>query len=379
VKEVNQHKLIFTLIILSVFAAGCSLVPSRSQPVKTPTIEAVIPTEDTSEDANGAPVGEVDQPVEKTIFVGPHQVECMGVAPQLCYQVKEDIDAEWSLFYDQIDGFEWQGGYFYELRVAVFEVEDSPADASSLRYALIEVVSLEQVVDEAPKTYIDITSPLQGAALDPGQPIVVTGMGAGLFEGNVVVQVENSSGGVIALDATIIDSPDAGTGGEGPWGIEFRLEGIVPTEGVITAFSPSPEDGSWMASDSVDVVFSPSEVQSIPLEGTNWLLVGLGDGILDALLSVHQVTISFDPESKSLAGASACNSYFASYELDGEKINLGPVGSTMMMCDDDRMTVEDAYLGALAEVAGHRFEEGDLVLVNAGGEMLLRFKVDPLG
>ena len=83
---------------------------------------------------------ETAAPVEKSLFVCPEKAECVGVAPQECFLVKEDPDDEWQYFYDQIEGFEWEPGYTYELRVAVHPVENPPADGSSLRYELIEVV-----------------------------------------------------------------------------------------------------------------------------------------------------------------------------------------------------------------------------------------------
>ena len=81
------------------------------------------------------------QPEEISLYVGPQRVPCEGEGPQECYQVKETPDGEWQLFYDEIEGFEWEPGYEYELRVNVYQVENPPAGGSSLRYELVEVVS----------------------------------------------------------------------------------------------------------------------------------------------------------------------------------------------------------------------------------------------
>jgi heat shock protein HslJ len=90
---------------------------------------------------NGALHFSTNMPVEKILFVGAEQVDCQGVAPQKCYLVKEEPNAEWEYFYDEIAGFQWEAGYEYELRVRVIPVENPPADASSVIYELIEVVS----------------------------------------------------------------------------------------------------------------------------------------------------------------------------------------------------------------------------------------------
>ena len=52
-------------------------------------------------------------------------------------------------------------------------------------------------------------------------------------------------------------------------------------------------------------------------------------------------------------------------QFDGEKITLGPIGSTMMACLN--MEHESAYLKALSESTGIRFEKEQLVLVDAVG------------
>lgn len=78
---------------------------------------------------------------EQTLYVGPNLVECTGVAPQTCMQVKDTPDGEYRLFYDQIEGFTFEEGYDYELRVRTEPVENPAADASSLRYILVEEVS----------------------------------------------------------------------------------------------------------------------------------------------------------------------------------------------------------------------------------------------
>lgn len=86
-----------------------------------------------------------DNGIEKTLFVGPERVDCVGVAPQKCYKVREDPSEEWVFFYSEIAGFEYEAGYEYELLVREEKVTTPPADGSSLRWELIEVVGKETV------------------------------------------------------------------------------------------------------------------------------------------------------------------------------------------------------------------------------------------
>ncbi len=85
---------------------------------------------------------------EKTLWIGPQLMDCVGVAPMKCMQVKESEDGEWTLFYSQIDGFDYEEGYNYTVRVSVTERENVPADASSLEYSLIELISKESAIPD---------------------------------------------------------------------------------------------------------------------------------------------------------------------------------------------------------------------------------------
>ncbi|SQJ22294.1 Uncharacterised protein [Serratia rubidaea] len=74
----------------------------------------------------------------ETLYVNSRLVDCVGVAPMKCMQVRQSPDAQWELFYTQIEGFEFTPGYRYKLQVNVSELDNVPADASSLRYVLVK-------------------------------------------------------------------------------------------------------------------------------------------------------------------------------------------------------------------------------------------------
>ena len=76
----------------------------------------------------------------KTLYIGPERVPCTGVAEQECLQVKNAPAEDWSLLYTGIQGFEYEAGNFYVLRVRETEVANPPADGSSLALSLVEVL-----------------------------------------------------------------------------------------------------------------------------------------------------------------------------------------------------------------------------------------------
>ncbi len=77
-----------------------------------------------------------------TYLVNSSRVPCTGVAPMQCLQVRKGEDPDWQLFYSDIEGFEYEPGYLYRLRVREEkrDPESVPADASSIRFVLVEVV-----------------------------------------------------------------------------------------------------------------------------------------------------------------------------------------------------------------------------------------------
>ena len=261
--------IVIILLILSIILIGFILMVNRSNNVESPTDSVeTLPTDLQTQKVVEEPTNAEPQFEEKTIFIGPEQVECVGVAPQMCYQIKENPEDAWLFFYDQIEGFSWEEGSIYELRVAIHQVDNPPADGSSLRYELIEIINKEAAMLKTPQN-------------------------------------------------------------------------------------------------------------EIKLEGPNWLLIEFADETLNTILSDYQVTMNLDPERGTAAGSAGCNNYFASYQIDGQNLTLGPAGSTMMMCPEPQMNIEITFLTALAEVAGYQIEGDKLMITNAAGDMILKFKIDP--
>ena len=77
----------------------------------------------------------------RTLQVAPSRVECTGVAPGMCLQVRESSSAPWTLLHGVIEGFSYEPGFLYEIRVREEAVANPPADASSIRRILVSVVS----------------------------------------------------------------------------------------------------------------------------------------------------------------------------------------------------------------------------------------------
>lgn len=87
----------------------------------------------------------------------------------------------------------------------------------------------------------------------------------------------------------------------------------------------------------------------------------------DALPAHRPLELLFSTDGR-FAGQAPCNRIMGSYRLSGEELRLGPVASTMMMCEDALMTAERRYVEALEAVRRFELAPGDgVVLVGEGG------------
>ena len=80
------------------------------------------------------------QAIEK-ITVASERGDCTGVAPMKCLLIKEYGEKDWQFLYNEIEGFEYEPGYEYEIEVVKEKIENPAADQSSIKYILTKVLS----------------------------------------------------------------------------------------------------------------------------------------------------------------------------------------------------------------------------------------------
>lgn len=89
-----------------------------------------------------------DTQTTKILYIGDHLIDCTGVGLQKCMLVKENLEDDFTYFYDNIDGFDYQEGFNYTLKVSVETIRNPPADGSSLKYNLIKILEKEEVTQQ---------------------------------------------------------------------------------------------------------------------------------------------------------------------------------------------------------------------------------------
>ncbi|RZT41362.1 META and DUF4377 domain-containing protein [Cupriavidus agavae] len=77
---------------------------------------------------------------EKIVYIDSQRVECTGVGKMQCYRWRDAADKPWQFWYGPIEGLDFEPGVAYKLRVKEYQVPNPPADASAIRWQVLEIV-----------------------------------------------------------------------------------------------------------------------------------------------------------------------------------------------------------------------------------------------
>ena len=82
--------------------------------------------------------------------------------------------------------------------------------------------------------------------------------------------------------------------------------------------------------------------------------------------------VQFEPGGE-LGGYAGCNRFFGSYQLDGNKISIEPLGLTRMACSPQVMSFEISFIEALQSASTVAHAETRIALRNDKGQATSRF------
>lgn len=358
-KRTQLMRSLLLLALIAVLAAGCAATAT--------------PTSEPAPDGEGTPpaAGEI-----MTLYVGPELADCVGVAPQQCLQVKISPNDEYQLFYDTIQGFDYEEGFDYEIVVSRTEVENPPADASKYQYNLVEVVS-----KTAPVATQTSQLPLEGTLWKleaiAGAAVVPDSLATALFaDGQVSGNAScNNFFGAYQLDGNNLTIT---TGGSTMMACQPDLmdqeAAYLAALGQTASYEISGaaltlKDANGAAILSFTAFISP------PLVGTNWNVLSYnnGKGGLTSPLAGTEITLLFAGDG-TVSGAAGCNNYTGSYTVDGSAISISPLAMTRMMCAEPEgvMDQEFAFTNALQQAATFAIAGSDLTLIDASGTNLVQ-------
>jgi heat shock protein HslJ len=112
------------------------------------------------------------------------------------------------------------------------------------------------------------------------------------------------------------------------------------------------------------------------LVGPTWSAINYNNG-KEAVVSVingTEITAVFGSDG-TLTGSASCNTYNATYQVNGDAITIGPAASTRMFCGEPAglMDQEAAYLQALSMVKTYTVEGNRLTLFGENGNILVTY------
>ena len=121
------------------------------------------------------------------------------------------------------------------------------------------------------------------------------------------------------------------------------------------------------------IALSACASESTSLEGKLWHMKSYRGAEGQMLETLPDVRTTAEFANGQVGGNAACNSYNGPYEVNGNKINLGLMMSTMMACPQEIMDQETGYLAGLEQAATFEVTEDSLKMFDADGEIVLEF------
>jgi heat shock protein HslJ len=128
------------------------------------------------------------------------------------------------------------------------------------------------------------------------------------------------------------------------------------------------------ADGALAATFQKAATGSAALSGTSWIVIGYNNGkqAVVSTMAGTDLTANFGADG-NLSGNGGCNTYSATYKVDGDKISIGPAVTTRMACEQAVMDQEQQYLAALQSAATYRIDGSKLELRMADGALAADF------
>ena len=111
------------------------------------------------------------------------------------------------------------------------------------------------------------------------------------------------------------------------------------------------------------------EVENISLENSKWELISLNQKEIKKAEKV--ANINFEKDSR-VFGNLGCNNFFGTYKLNKNSLEIGQVGSTMMMCQN--MQTEQDFAKVLQDVKTYKIDKNSLIFLLENSKEIAKFR-----
>lgn len=337
-----------------------SFAQKSKSPVKKSTSKKVVSTSKIPKDV-------------QVWTVDAQRAKCEGVMTMQCLLVKKPGDKDFNLFYDNIQGFDYQEGFTYTIWVKeTLKAPPIPADASMYTYTLVKVIAKKPLAGCA-NTTTDNKKPLSGLNVSLTKTLIINEE-KGQCEGNPDAK------------CLLIKEEDKK---------EFELfyqniEGFVFEEGYRQTILVSERHvANPMVKQTAPIytllkvlkkefIYDAKKTSTLELPKTpldkKWVLLKMQESDTSSyIIDDGGVWIQFNSTENKLNGKAPCNSYFGGFNTDMvSSFQAMAVAGTRMYCEA-AMKYEELYFTLLQNADRFEIKEGKLILYK-GKRLLLIFE-----
>ena len=307
--------------------------------------------------------------------IDAQRAKCEGVTTMQCLLVKKQLDKDFNLFYDNIEGFDYQEGFVYTIWVKEsLKTPPIPADASLYNYELVKVVTKKEIKGYSNTTTVDIKKPTSGMNVSNTTTLIVNEEKT-KCEGNpmakcLLIKKENAKTFEIfyqGIEGFVFE--------EG-----YRQTILVNERHVANPMVKQAEPIYTLISVvKKELIFDAKKDTSVLVDtpktvlDKKWVLRHMKESDTTSFdIEDNGVWIQFNSVDNKLNGKAPCNSYFGGFNSDYiSTIQTMAVGSTRMYCEN--MKFEDLYFMLLQNAERFEIKNGKLFLYK-GKRLLLIFE-----
>jgi len=312
-----------------------------------------------------------------TIWVNSYQVDCTGVGPMKCMLIQEGETPDennWQNFYSKIEGFNFEPGYIYKLKVAKENVENVPADASSVKYILVEI--LEKKEDKK----LGLNGNWNAVKIIGSVVNLPRSRGAGLIP---ELQIDISK-----MQISGIDNCNSFTGKINKIGessIDFgpiaATQKMCPDMTIADAFGQALNAvKNYKLMDNTLIFTDDEGAELLEFSRKTEAKVLLNDiwvaEIVDGKTVADQSKaprLEINSSKLEVNGTDGCNNLIGKIvKLTNDELVFGPLAVTRKMCSD--MAIPDAFNKAIQLVTHYKIANLKLSLLDDQGKVLIALK-----
>lgn len=296
---------------------------------------------------------------QKTIRmqVKESKVPCQGVVAMQCLQVKVDKEKDYTYFYDTIEGFDYQPGYVYDLKVVRTKRVNIPADASAYSYTLKKIVKKTAVkqsskIDQVKKEFENqkmILTRMNGKNVDNGSIYGTLDTSSNTFYGKSGCNNFNTGFELKGQDIHIhegmgtlmaCDEKSMALENEFLTALRHKQYKIVQSGNTVQF-----NDIKTKKNVLTFTIASAKDVWNF-IDGKKFKLFQLDNVGMD----YGRAFIQFNVTEGKVNGNSGCNSFFGKYTSTKETITTAGLASTRMGClNDETAQTERKVLNYLSD------------------------------